>query len=1095
MAKFTKADEITVPQSVGYYTDGNPDASEVLQVFQPHQGRDLLYKNPNFHSGSTEISQSNDRRIPLGTYTLNNRDFWENNNFNESTFQSYLKDDLETLETVVLPTLDGDIVDRKSLLSNISPNFNYSIDALPFVINPNNDDIIHLDRYYDKNINGMVLDWQGNPIQTTYKEAYELAIEGKINYYLQPRIDGRLEQGNIDIFSERNRFTGGGGKNRFDFYISDDDRGYYLFKLNWGDGTEIEYKDEPKLLESTVLFEHFYEKPGFYSITGIVYVYDNSNIQNYEKFQTNILLNPSSNYELNLHDYSNFASIGGINKDSAFVKSLYNMVGINPLNQDPERASGEVIEKLNTLDKLQILNVLGKVDYSILNDSLLSIVSPYQGEIDGVNSTYLGCTNVSASNYNSNATVDDGSCVYVRTGTINIDIPFGLSFNTTIEVDVLGAGTEDQTLTFGDDTEVSFEFDVRTSISILLKNQLSASNDSYELSDSNDYFFDGWVFNTNDLIQPDEASPSRFREQMVGDIKNNFELTMQFSYVDDTPPLPPRSAEVHNTETDGSVPVGQILCVIRPSQSLDVNRYEVYRTYINLDQPTVVDLINTIHPAELDDPLNIVYNYYDEGPFEHRDYIYSIVTYDENDNETVTEMLNPNNSDNNTIRPIFDLSVEPNDVTGFSVQHIEGNILRFTWDQVNLYDVGIDNDFGHFELEIDNENGETYTYNYSGSFGDDTIIPSSFDFDASEIGSLFRYLGGGVINNNLQPSSNNVNPDEPLLWNARIKVYDGDVSGNNSSGWTYVNSIQPSRLIDPFGTVKLSIFVNEAHGTISVNDPDEIERWGVYTILLTPFLNHDIIVSSNLGWLFGNIEPYGPDDGFTDYIVYDENSNNQTISISELDTDKEGTLRVNWIELDEQSVISFPNNDSLVFDGYFVEPYVLGSPNEKVEIPFTWDLSLLYDSEYPENGHLAAGEELQVRLTYIYDGDAISPGYQALAQMFGGLESIITIDWDENNLSGTSTMVVNYVEDGDDLLESFVNFMGTTIYPEAHRLTFWKTNDAGMMSPFGTSGTLSGPTVYGSPEIQFNRATLGCTDNTASNYNPNASGSDGSCLY
>ena len=36
-----------------------------------------------------KIVEDFDKRIPLGTYTLNNRDFWENNNFNESTFQSY----------------------------------------------------------------------------------------------------------------------------------------------------------------------------------------------------------------------------------------------------------------------------------------------------------------------------------------------------------------------------------------------------------------------------------------------------------------------------------------------------------------------------------------------------------------------------------------------------------------------------------------------------------------------------------------------------------------------------------------------------------------------------------------------------------------------------------------------------------------------------------------------------------------------------------------------------------------------------------------------------------------------------------------------
>ena len=152
--KFTKADDITFLQSVGPNTDGNVNTSEVLQVFQPHQGRDLLYKNPLLNNGSTEITQSLDNRIPLGTYTLNNRDFWENNNFNESAFQSYLKDNLEIHQSIEIETGDGPIVRTAS--DNIYYDqwlgYSWSIDALPFVVNPNTDDIIHLDRYYDKEI-------------------------------------------------------------------------------------------------------------------------------------------------------------------------------------------------------------------------------------------------------------------------------------------------------------------------------------------------------------------------------------------------------------------------------------------------------------------------------------------------------------------------------------------------------------------------------------------------------------------------------------------------------------------------------------------------------------------------------------------------------------------------------------------------------------------------------------------------------------------------------------------------------------------------------------------------------------------------------
>ena len=1081
--KFTKADEIEVQQSVGPKTGGDVNLSNILDVFEPHQGRDLIYLNPKFNNGSTEITQSNDRRIPLGTYTLNNRDYWENNNFNESTFQSYLKDNLETHDTLIEETPDGPIV--RTADDNIYYShwlgYSWSIDALPFVINPNTDDIIHLDRYYDKEID---------------KENYELATEGKINYYLSPRIHGRLGisgSGNIDIFTNRPLRTAG-GKNYFEWLITGnsdeaienlsdntDGNGMYLFKLNWGDGSELEYTDKPQLLEPTTLFEHFYEKPGFYSITGVVYHIGHSGerLYTWEKFETNILLNPSPNYELNLHDYNNFASIGGISKDSALVKSLYNMIGVDPLYPNGnEGASEEVIKELNEFDKIQILNVVGKVDYSRLNDSLLSIVSPYQGEIDEDDSAILGCTDSAANNYSGLANVDDGSCVYTSTATISIDnIPPG-----TIGIEIIKDGSVSETLSFSEgDTPQYVEFDRRDNLTITLTNQLQAGLEfPNELTTIEDWFFVGWAFNDEE-IAPNTADPNILYESDHGDISDDFTLNARFQYIDETPPLNANDLAVYNHDSDlaSFIPTpgyGEVGLMFSPSLSTDVDYYKIELFYTSLDTPIVVDtLIKTATEVATGFMKNFTVSNLT------LEYKFKVTTYDTSENFSST--------DSDPIIPIVDWTVAPDPLTELSVEQIDRNILRFTWEQIDLSWPGIDGDFGHFELEIWNENGEEYTYNYSGDFATNDIIPNSFDFDASEIGSLFRYTGGGVINDQ-EFTHDNVNPDNPFSWDARIRVVDGHASGFNTSGPTEMDSIQPSRLIDPFGTVKLSISVNGAHGTISVNDPDEIEPWGAYTILLTPFLNHDIIVSSNFGWLFGDIEPYGnEDDDFTDYIVYDENSHNQTISISELTTDTEGTLRVNWIQLDAQSLILFPNNNSLVFDGYFIEPYVLGEPNEKVEITFDWDLSLVYGAN-----HLTVGEEVQVRLTYIYDWNTISPGYQALAQMFGGEDSIITLEWDENNLSGTETMVVNYVEDGDDLLESFTNFMGTTIYPEAFRLAFWKTSSTGM-SPFGTSGTLSGPTVYGSPEIQFNRATLGCTDNTALNYNPNASVLDNSCSY
>ncbi len=297
-------------------------------------------------------------RVELGTKTLDDRDYWENINLNEDTFQPYLTGKLETLET--------EVVDGIVYLTSIGnfETYQYSIDALPFVTDPNNDDeIIRLDLYYDKNNNST---------------EYYSATEGKINYYLYTRESGRLTpDGHIDNYAIRNK------ENKFDSYANrPGETGFYLFKLNWGDGTTIEYTDKPKLLEESVLLEHFYEKPGFYTISGVVYALfkpgdGREDIGGYERFETNILLNPSKNYEFNLYDYDNFATIGGVDLNSSLIKSSLNNIGINPINPlDDDRASSENIEKLNLLDKLQLFNFLNKVSDSFL-DKFSDLLDPY----------------------------------------------------------------------------------------------------------------------------------------------------------------------------------------------------------------------------------------------------------------------------------------------------------------------------------------------------------------------------------------------------------------------------------------------------------------------------------------------------------------------------------------------------------------------------------------------------------------------------------------------------------------------------------------------------------------------------------------------
>jgi hypothetical protein len=325
MAIFTKAEDLfgLFNQSVGGDAiQGGQPGYETRRFFQPEVGLDVEVKNPGYldkqiDSWPTDVVNYIDTRRILGTITLNNRDWWENSNYNENSFQPYLTKDKKIAfnqQIVIDGNYDKIIVSENREKSSF---FKFSIDAIPFVINPNTNEIIRLDRYYDKKIDS---------------EKYTLATEGKINYYILPRGAGRTSGGNIDTFQSKGKKTDG-GENVFDRYADDinSDRGYHLFRLDWGDGTPLEHITETKVLESSTLLEHIYEKPGYYTITGVVMAFDGSTIGSWEKFETNILINPSLNYDVDLYDYENFATIGGISSDSVLVKSATDLIGINPL--------------------------------------------------------------------------------------------------------------------------------------------------------------------------------------------------------------------------------------------------------------------------------------------------------------------------------------------------------------------------------------------------------------------------------------------------------------------------------------------------------------------------------------------------------------------------------------------------------------------------------------------------------------------------------------------------------------------------------------------------------------------------------------------
>ena len=431
---------ITGLQSVGgTQFEGNTFINETLRYVDAKQGIDVEYKNRLYGDGMDadgleqlnptplpvsqqggDVVEDRDKRKSLGTFPISNRGFWEDINFNPATLQPYLTSDLrKTVETeiVSVPDADGSMVYKKMRLPD-QIDRSYSIDALPFVTDPNNDDeIIRVDRYYDKEIN---------------PNEYKLTTEGKVNYFLYPRESGRISPDlPIDIYKSRNKKSSPEGST-FDraakVGMLNKNSGYFVFNLDWGDGTPNEHDQVPKLLESSVILNHTYEKPGFYTITGTVFLSYGFRIRQYERFETRIFLNPSKKYndELDLLRNRNFAMIGGISTSSTLVKSVSSTVGLDPFDFSEEKTKPTLLEKYNELDAIELLNFMNMIDSNKLTAYQERYIEPYSKVIEDEPTTVLeipqilGCMDTNADNYVGYATVNNG-CHYSYSITGNIN--------------------------------------------------------------------------------------------------------------------------------------------------------------------------------------------------------------------------------------------------------------------------------------------------------------------------------------------------------------------------------------------------------------------------------------------------------------------------------------------------------------------------------------------------------------------------------------------------------------------------------------------------------------------------------------------------
>ena len=134
-------------QSVGPYTDPSK-----TQVKEPWQGRYIINNNET------------DDRFSLGTYTENNREFWELQTLNPIT----IKSQFESLNNQTA---------RIKIKNNlpVSDEVNWSVDTFPFVVNQNNNETVPLYFYYDDKL---------------HSSEYNSAVNGKVNLRIELREEG-----------------------------------------------------------------------------------------------------------------------------------------------------------------------------------------------------------------------------------------------------------------------------------------------------------------------------------------------------------------------------------------------------------------------------------------------------------------------------------------------------------------------------------------------------------------------------------------------------------------------------------------------------------------------------------------------------------------------------------------------------------------------------------------------------------------------------------------------------------------------------------------------------------------------------------------
>ena len=156
---------------------------------------------------------------------------------------------------------------------------------------------------------------------------------------------------------------------------------FYLYDIDWGDGSPPEFLSEPEKIDNNKMIYHTYENSGIYEITGTMIRMRPNNdlvemgIQSSRKFLLRININEGLDEDFTYFGSDGFSFIpykntlpviGGINKESIYYKSIKRQLGF--ISDDIKTQ----VQFKKESDKLKTEHALSKMESGVSSLNLLS---------------------------------------------------------------------------------------------------------------------------------------------------------------------------------------------------------------------------------------------------------------------------------------------------------------------------------------------------------------------------------------------------------------------------------------------------------------------------------------------------------------------------------------------------------------------------------------------------------------------------------------------------------------------------------------------------------------------------------------------------